>query len=114
VCSGALYGIVDCGHMQKPICNSDHVGIKMVFRTGKLKQPIRQQRSLRQTLAQHDHAELETVEGRKAFNDKYNASTAETIANGAPVLRRYTPPAQKQRNPTAQDQRSQRQLVQHV
>jgi hypothetical protein len=72
--------------MQKPICNSDHVGIKMVFRTGKLKQPIRQQRSLRQMLAQHDHAELETIEGRKAFNDKWNASIAETIANGGTCI----------------------------
>jgi hypothetical protein len=61
--------------MQKPICNSDHVGIKLVIRTGKLpKQPIRQQRSRRQKLAQHDRAELETTEGRKAFNDKCNAS----------------------------------------
>jgi hypothetical protein len=84
--------------MQKPICNSDHVGIKMVFRTGKLKQPIRQQRSIRHALAQHDHAELATIEGREAFNDKCNASTV------APVLRRYTPPAKSGGSPaTAQD-----------
>jgi hypothetical protein len=33
-------------------------------------------------LAQHDRTELETKEGRKAFNDKCSASIAETIANG--------------------------------
>jgi hypothetical protein len=72
--------------MQTPICNSDHTGIKLVFRTGKLKQPIRRQRSQRQELAQHDHAELETEVGRKAFNDKCSASIAETIANGGACI----------------------------
>jgi hypothetical protein len=74
--------VVDCGHMRTPICNSDHTGIKLVFRTGKLKQ-----RSPRQELlAQHDHAELETEEGRKAYNDKCSASTSETIANGGTCI----------------------------
>jgi hypothetical protein len=73
--------IVDCGHMQTPICNSDHTGIKLTFRTGKLKQPTHRQRSQRQELAQHDHANLETEEGRKAYNDKCSTSIAEAIAN---------------------------------
>jgi hypothetical protein len=51
-----------------------------------VKQPIRRQRSPRQELAQHDHAELETTEGRKAFNDKCSASIAETIANGGTCI----------------------------
>ena len=66
--------VVDCGHMRTPIYNSDHTGIKLTFLTGKLKQHTRPQRSQRQELAQHDHTELETEEGRKAYNDKCSAS----------------------------------------
>ena len=51
-----------------------------------MKQHIRRKRSQRQELAQHDHAELETEEGRKAFNDKCSASIAETIANGGTCI----------------------------
>jgi hypothetical protein len=74
--------------MQKPICNSDHVGIKIVFRAGKLKQPIRQQWSIRDTLAQHDRAELwRRLKGAKhLFKDKCNASIAETIENGGTCI----------------------------
>jgi hypothetical protein len=68
--------------MQRPICNSDHTGIKLTIKTGKLKQPIHQQRLQRQKLARHDRTELETDEGRKAFNDICSASIAETITSG--------------------------------
>ena len=37
-------------------------------------------------MAQHDRTELETEEGRKAFNDKCSASIAETIANGGTCI----------------------------
>jgi hypothetical protein len=56
------------------ICNSDHTGIKLAIKKGKLKQPIHQQRPQRQKLAQHDRTELETDEGRKSFNDICSAS----------------------------------------
>jgi hypothetical protein len=62
------------------------VGIKLVIQTGKLKQPIRQQRSLRQKLAQQDRTELETTEGRKAFNGNCSASIVETITNGGTCI----------------------------
>jgi hypothetical protein len=72
--------------MRTPICNSDHTGIKLTFLTGKLKQHTRPQRSQRQELAHRDHAELETEEGRRAYNDKCSASIAETIANGGACI----------------------------
>jgi hypothetical protein len=78
--------VVDCGHMRTPVCNSDHTGIKLALLTGKLNQRTRPQRSPRQELAQHDHAELDTEEGRKAFNDKCCASIAEAIANGGACI----------------------------
>jgi hypothetical protein len=84
--------VVDCGHMQTPICNSDHTGIKLTLRTeargGSRTGIPRSSPALtpRQELAQRNRAELETEEGRKAFNDKCNASTDETIANGGTCI----------------------------
>jgi hypothetical protein len=72
--------------MRTPICNSDHTGIKLAFLAGKLKQHTRSQRPQRQELAQHDHAVLETEEGRKAHNDKCSASMAVAITNGGTCI----------------------------